>query len=63
MEEGKNIFLLPGYEVPKDAMYLQTEKLIEDTFEKAGYDFVRFSEIDFGKIPRQTAEGCGSHDD
>lgn len=42
---------LPGYEVPKDAMYLQTEKLIEDTFEKAGYDFVRFSEIDFGKIP------------
>lgn len=47
---------LPGYEVPKDAMYLQTEKLIEDTFENAGYDFVRFSEIDFGKIPRQTAE-------
>lgn len=47
---------LPGYEVPKDAMHLQTEKLIEDTFEKAGYDFVRFSEIDFGKIPRQTAE-------
>lgn len=47
---------LPGYEAPKDAMYLQTEKLIEDTFEKAGYDFVRFSEIDFGKIPRQTAE-------
>ena len=47
---------LPGFEVPKDAMYLQTEKLIEDTFEKAGYDFVRFSEIDFGKIPRQTAE-------
>lgn len=41
---------LPGYEVPKDAMYLQTEKLIEDTFEKAGYDFVRFSEIDFGKF-------------
>ena len=50
---------LPGYEVPKDAMYLQTEKLIEDTFEKAGYDFVRFSEIDFGKIPRQTAEDVG----
>ena len=47
---------LPGYEVPKDAMYLQKEKLIEDTFEQAGYDFVRFSEIDFGKIPRQTAE-------
>ena len=52
---------LPGYEVPKDAMYLQTEKLIEDTFEKAGYDFVRFSEIDFGKIP--DSGRCGSHDD
>lgn len=52
----KEYLSLPGYEVPKDAMYLQTEKLIEDTFEKAGYDFVRFSEIDFGKIPRQTAE-------
>lgn len=47
---------LPGYEVPKDEMYLETEKLITDTFEKAKYDFVRFSEIDFGKIPRQTAE-------
>ena len=61
--KGENVYgrreeylSLPGYEVPKDAMYLQTEKLIEDTFEKAGYDFVRFSEIDFGKIPRQTAE-------
>lgn len=54
---------LPGYEVPKDAMYLQTEKLIEDTFEKAGYDFVRFSEIDFGKIPQPDSGRCGSHDD
>ena len=55
-ERREEYLSLPGYEVPKDAMYLQTEKLIEDTFEKAGYDFVRFSEIDFGKIPRQTAE-------
>ena len=47
---------LPGYEVPKDEEYLRTEKLIEDTFENARYDFVRFSEIDFGKISRATAE-------
>ena len=47
---------LPGYEVLKDVTYLETEKLITDTFEKAGYDFVRFSEIDFGKTPRQTVE-------
>ena len=25
-------------------------------YKRQGYDFVRFSEIDFGKIPRQTAE-------
>lgn len=47
---------LPDYEVPKDDVYLKTEKLIEDTFEAAKYDFVRFSEINFGKISRQTAE-------
>ncbi len=47
---------LPDYEVPKDEEYLRTEKLMEDTFEKARYDFVRFSEIDFGKTPRTTAE-------
>ncbi len=47
---------LPGYEVPKDANYQAVEKLLRSTFEKAGYDFVRFSEIDLGKIPRTTAE-------
>ena len=47
---------LPGYEVPKDSAYQSIEKLIIGTFEKAAYDFVRFSEIDFGKVPRETAE-------
>ena len=47
---------LPGYEVPKDANYQAVEKLLRTTFERAGYDFVRFSEIDLGKIPRETAE-------
>ena len=27
-----------------------------DSFEKAGYDFIRYSEIDFGKTPRDTAD-------
>ena len=44
------------YEVRKDKIYDKVSKIMLDTFEKAGYDFVRFSEIDFGKIPRQTAE-------
>ena len=47
---------LPGYEVPKDGTYKAIEKLLLDTFTKAAYDFVRFSEIDLGKIPRDTAE-------
>lgn len=47
---------LPDYRVPKDDLYQQTEKILTDTFEDAGYDFVRFSEIDFGKIPREMAE-------
>ena len=47
---------LPGYVVPKDELYQNTERMLIDTFEKAAYDFVRFSEIDLGKMPRETAE-------
>lgn len=47
---------LPGYRVPKDDLYQKTESILTNTFENAGYDFVRFSEIDFGTIPRETAE-------
>ena len=37
---------LPGYEINKDETYLSIEKLLTDTFETAGYAFLRFSEID-----------------
>ena len=47
---------LAEFEVSKDAMFLKTEKTLVDAFEKAGFDFVRFSEIDLGTIPRETAE-------
>lgn len=47
---------LPDFAVPKDERYQETEKIFTETFEKAAYDFVRFSEIDFGKIPKETAE-------
>lgn len=47
---------LPEFTVPKDDLYLKTEKILTDAFEKAAYDFVRFSEIEFGKISRETAE-------
>ena len=47
---------LAEFEASKDAMFLKTEKTLVDAFEKAGFDFVRFSEIDLGTIPRETAE-------
>lgn len=61
MEEGiygrkEEYLYLPEFMVPKDEIYRKTEKILKDCLEKAGYDFVRFSEIDFGKIPRETAE-------
>ncbi|MGP1612405.1 MAG: selenocysteine-specific translation elongation factor [Catonella sp.] len=37
---------LSNYEVNKDETYLCIEKLLTDTFETAGYAFLRFSEID-----------------
>ena len=42
---------LPGYEINKDETYLSIEKLLTDTFETAGYAFLRFSEIDKKKYP------------
>ncbi|MGP1403585.1 MAG: selenocysteine-specific translation elongation factor [Catonella sp.] len=42
---------LPGYEINKDETYLSIEKLLTDTFETAGYAFLRFSEIEKKKYP------------
>ena len=47
---------LAVFDVSILAMFLKTEKTLVDAFEKAGFDFVRFSEIDLGTIPRETAE-------
>ena len=61
--EAENVFKrkdeylhLPEFTVEKDDLYKKTEKILTDSFEKAAYDFVRFSEIEFGKITRETAE-------
>lgn len=56
LERKEEYLCLAGYVVPKDETYRTTERLLLSTFEKAAYDFVRFSEIDFGKISRNTAE-------
>ncbi len=46
----------PEYEVRKDALYDKVSKKLLDSFEKAGYDFVRYSEIDFGGTPGEITD-------
>ena len=46
----------PDYEVVRDEKYLKIENILLGAFEKAGFDFVRFSEIDFGKYKQSEAE-------
>ena len=40
------LLCLPGYEIPKDGTFLEIEKLLTDTFERAGYQMLRFTEIE-----------------
>ena len=47
---------LPEFEVAKDQTFTKVEKVLLDTYKKAGYDFVRFSEINLGNVERETAE-------
>ena len=46
----------PEYEVRKDEIYGKVSKILIDTFAKAKYDFVRYSEIDFKGISRDIAD-------
>lgn len=46
----------PEYEVRKDEIYGKVSKVLIDTFAKAKYDFVRYSEIDFKGISRDIAD-------
>ena len=41
---------LPEFEVARDATYEKVKKTVEKAFQKAQFDFVRFSEIPFGNI-------------
>lgn len=61
VEEGSlkrhNEFLsMPQYEIQKDARYQKTEKALLTTFEKAGFDFPRISEVDFGGVSMDVLE-------
>lgn len=46
----------PGYQVRKDAKYEKISGRLLQAFEKAGYDFVRYSEIDLQGENRETAD-------
>ena len=41
---------LPEFEVARDAVYEKVKKTAEKAFQKAQFDFVRFSEISFGNV-------------
>lgn len=46
----------PDYQVRKDAVYEKIKNTAVKTYQKAGYDFVRVSEIDFGGISPEVQE-------
>lgn len=47
---------LPEFEVRKDDSYEKVSKTLEKVFQKAQFDFVRFSEISFGALDRNVVE-------
>lgn len=46
----------PEYQVRKDEVYDRVSRILLNTMEKAGYDFVRYSEIPVGGICRETED-------
>ncbi len=47
---------LPEFEVSKDSAYDKVKKTMEKTFQKAQFDFVRFSEISFGNLEKEVVD-------
>lgn len=47
---------LPEFDVSKDSAYDKVKKVTEKTFQKAQFDFVRFSEISFGNTSKEVVE-------
>lgn len=47
---------LPEFEVRKDDVYDKVRKTVERVFQKAQFDFVRFSEISFGSLEQEVVE-------
>lgn len=47
---------LPGFEVRRDSTYNEVRQACAAVFQKAGFDFVRFSEISFGAMEQEVVE-------
>ncbi len=47
---------LPDFEVSKDSVYNKVRTILEKAFQKAQFDFVRFSEISFGNLDGSVVE-------
>ena len=47
---------LPEFEARKDDVYDKVRKTVEKVFQKAQFDFVRFSEISFGSLEQEVVE-------
>ncbi len=47
---------LPEFEVRRDSTYDKVRKIVENVFQKAQFDFVRFSEISLGGIDEEVVE-------
>lgn len=55
--EKKNEYLhVPGFEVEKDARFQKVAEVFEKNLGKAGYDFLRYSQIDFAGIPKEIVD-------
>ena len=56
LKRNHEFLQLPEFEVRKDAVYEKVLKTVQKQFEKAQFDFQRFSEISFGNIKREEVE-------
>ena len=46
----------PDYQVRKDELYRRVSNQLLDTVKKAEYDFVRYSDMSFAGVPKETAD-------
>ena len=56
IERFQEYVKLPEFEVKQDENYENVLQIVTATFQKAQFDFVRFSEVSFGEIDREVVE-------